>query len=476
MIKVTPMDGELAIGHEGRIAWINGVANHREFDDLLRSSLSQNDRNKLDRQSRLSQLAAHAEISPTDYARKHSMLPALRVAARHGEDLMHGDARGESFSRRLGLRTQKPGAYVCQACVNHGLKTRQHSWYLREHHLYGVDWCPVHETALSIIDAQNPWVAMPHHWMESGAVESGSPVDYDPYDMVFLKRYAEIAMALLDRAIPLDVRAAGFLISKRAQDLKLRTSIRGQRATISDHVLQHAPTKWLKTHFSHIAAKDKSGFITKIDSAVISRTIPAQGYVYGLVLASLFDTSEEAIQILNADVPTEIVTNVKTPPRREDSFWHGEFWDIYVHHGGLVVRIAESLGMSRTYLQERMSALGMPSLHNVSASRGWRALIRLHNGEGFRRACELEKADEKELEDLLRTVNPKVVALASRNLTNARKGVAVGAANSSSLRSVGDMHLQSVSPAPNQEFNRFIDAVVGGQSTTLQALKTMSAA
>lgn len=277
MIKVTPMNDELAIGHEGRIAWINAVANQQEFDRLMASSSSQREQHKLDKPSKLSQLAAHAEMSPTDYARKHSMLPAFRVAAKHGEDLTHGDAQGESFSRRLGMLTQKPGAYICQACANDDLKKRQLSWYRRQHHLHGVDWCPVHEIALSKIKAPNPWAAFPHHWIEAGEIESACTVEHGQKDMVFLRRYAEISVALLDQATPLDVRAVGYLIGKRAQDLGLRTSINGQRSTISDHILLKAPEKWLKTHFSHISEKETSGFINKIDAAAISRTIPHGG-------------------------------------------------------------------------------------------------------------------------------------------------------------------------------------------------------
>ena len=477
MIKVAPMDHELAIGHEWRIAWVNGVINQVELDRLLASGLPQNATPKLVRPSKLSRLAAHAEMSPPDYARKHSMLSGFRVAAKHGEDLMHGHVQGEPFSRRLGMRTQKQGAYICKECVNDGLKKRQLSWYRREHHLYGVDWCPIHEVALFRITATNPWVALPHHWMEDSEIESAATFAPDERDLGFLRRYAQIAESLLDRATPLDVRALGHLIGGRAQDLGLRTSVNGQKLTISDYIWQNTPKEWLKIHFSHIASKEQPGFITKIDSAVISRTIPAQGHVYGLVLASLFDSSHEALQYLNTCVPVGVIENLKKSLRRNSIFWHGEFWEIYVKHGGLTAKIAESLGMDKTYLQEKMWTLGMPSLHNVGASKPWRALIRLHNGEGFRHSCKLEKTDEKELEELLRTVSPKVVALASKIVGNARRGVEVVSANLPPLRLVCDVHMQSVTPAPNLELiDSLTHTVVCDQGATLQALENMKAA
>ena len=130
-----------------------------------------------------------------------------------------------------------------------------------------------------------------------------------------------------------------------------------------------------------------------------------------LVLTAFFDSAQEAVQYLNTGVPTEVVEHVKTPTRREAKFWHGELWEIYVKCGGQITKMAAVLGMDKKYLQERMLAQGLPSLHNVSSSSNWRALVRLHQGESFRRACELEKIGEEELEVLLRTVNPKVVGL-----------------------------------------------------------------
>ncbi len=245
-IEVTPMDDELAKGHEGRIAWILGAADQREFAGLLASTLPSTNKQKPAKPSRLSQLAAHAKMSPTDYAANHSMLPVLRIAARHGETFAHGAIESESFSRRLGMLTQKFGAYICTACVNEDLKKRQFSWYHRQHHLYGVDWCPTHEVVLTKVNAKNPWAAMPHHWIESENIESESSLDYDQQEMVFLRRYVEISAFLLNRAIPMDVRAIRHLIASQATALGLRTSANGQRSTISDQVLLKAPANWLK--------------------------------------------------------------------------------------------------------------------------------------------------------------------------------------------------------------------------------------
>ena len=112
MISVAPMADELAIGHEGRIAWVYGVTEKRELDHHLAATLPHRDVQKSAKTSRLTQLAVYARLSPTEYAKKHSMLPVFRVAAKHGEDLIHGCEQGESFSRRLSPRVM-PDSQHC---------------------------------------------------------------------------------------------------------------------------------------------------------------------------------------------------------------------------------------------------------------------------------------------------------------------------------------------------------------------------
>lgn len=478
MIKVTPMDHELAAGHAGRIEWVNAVHHQAEFDGLVAACSHPGKVGQCEGRSRLSQLASLSAMPETEYARKHSMLPAFRVAARHGEDLMHGDATSESVCRLLGMRTQKPGAYLCTACVKDDLNNWQRSWYRREHHLYGIDWCPTHEQPLSRVTAPDPWSALPQHWAEDCEIEVANTDTPKESDMLFLRRFTAIAQTLLERDRPLDVRVIGHLMGKRAQHLGLRTSVNGQRSTISDHIWRHAPAQWLKTHFNHIATKGKAGFLTKIDAAVISRTIPAQGHVYGLVLASLFDTAQEAIRYLDTSVAAEVTQDFKTSMRRDSKFWLGEIWEIYEKYDGQTTKIAELLGMHHQYLQEKMTTLGMPSLHNVRGSRGWRALVQLHNGESFRRACELEKVDEKELEVLLRTVNPRVVKVVRRILEDGSKEKRLVSPKSPTHQQLSGCAVAGTSaPKPIDRKSQLIaDSIAFGKNTHWNPLKEMKTA
>ena len=234
-----------------------------------------------------------------------------------------------------------------------------------------------------------------------------------------------------------------------------------------------------KTHFSHIAGKRELGSIGKVDGAVISRTRPAQGHVYCLVLASLFEKAEDAIRVLKSSTPAEVVQGVKTPARRSANFWHGEFWDIYVKYEGLTAKIAESLGVDRSYLAERMWTLGLPSLHNVAFSATWRALIRFHDGESLQRACDRERVAVSDVEALQRKSSPQAVRLASKIIKNQLTAGRVSAKQNLSPpsgcqpRPAGAKSQQTSAQQTDQEFSRFIDTVAGDPGSTRQPLREM---
>jgi hypothetical protein len=62
---------------------------------------------------RLNQLALISDMDGRDYARKHSMLASFRVAAKAGEDKLHGAETSAAYSKRLGMLPQRSGAYCC---------------------------------------------------------------------------------------------------------------------------------------------------------------------------------------------------------------------------------------------------------------------------------------------------------------------------------------------------------------------------
>lgn len=92
-IRIEPMPGEPAIAHAGRIAYFLGLSSAQSFDQWLKRQSDQGDRSAT-HSPRLAQLADVAGMSPIDYARQHSMMGVLRVAARPTDLAFYGALAG----------------------------------------------------------------------------------------------------------------------------------------------------------------------------------------------------------------------------------------------------------------------------------------------------------------------------------------------------------------------------------------------
>lgn len=414
MITVDPMPHEPAIAHAGRIAFVKGWVNNAEFGERLAEEVKRRGGNPIS-MPRLNQLALVSNMSTTDYARQHSMLSALRVAARTGEDLVHGAPESATFTRRLGMLTQRQGAYVCIDCVKEDLAPPwHHSWFRRTHHLLGVDWCPTHRTRLSRVTACEPWNSLPQHWLESGDVEPLKVCCSVLDESSFLARYVDIACALLERPKPFDTRVISEIIARRTKSLGLRSGRQGVRPLLSDRVKHAAPAEWLSQHFPELHQKHEGVFHSKLDDLVASRTVPRTGFTYSLVLAALFDKVEDAMHNLQHEADPALRTapmKVRAQKSRGKTFWYGEFWDIYLQCDGRPKLIEQRLQMDRKTLYEKMQLLGLPALHDVRGSPKWRALARFHGGESLVRACAQEGVEMSVLEHMLRLTSAKVASM-----------------------------------------------------------------
>lgn len=203
--RIEPMQDELAIAHAGRMALFLGSSSSQGFNLWLKRE-SGRSCGVSSNVPRLTQLAAIAGMSSIDYARQHSMMGALRVAARPADMASYGAHEGVNFTKRLGMLTQKADAHLCPRCVEEDLDHPKFSWFRRTHQLQGIDWCPTHRTPLIKVRGSDPWALLPQHWMERGEVEvlKLGASDLDPNG--FVNRFMEIACALLERPRPFAVR------------------------------------------------------------------------------------------------------------------------------------------------------------------------------------------------------------------------------------------------------------------------------
>lgn len=406
MIEVQAMLDELSIGHENRLAWVNNCGSIKELTyNICRSLIDQG--NEILTLPRLHQLALVSNCDAIEYARQHSMLAVLRIAAKKGSDLPHGTVETHTFSRRFGMLPQRSGAYCCIECINEDIKKEQFSWYRRQHHLTGVDWCPVHGCVLSVVKAQEPFSQSPHIWLSEDNLKKVDACEPSLPEEGFLHRYIQIACKLLERNRPFQVENIASLLASRAKKYDLRIGMIGQRSLISDRLLDIAPIEWLRRHLPEFDTKITKVFFHRIDSLALYNRCAGAGDAYIMAIAALYESVDEAINDL-ALVDKNVVNKQKQNRRRGVQFWEGEIWPEYLQANGIYSEIASNLSITRQHLSERLNDLGLPSLRDIDNSPVWRTFERFMSGESFSISCTKEKINQDEFEKQLRICSGRV--------------------------------------------------------------------
>lgn len=402
--RIEPMPEELASAHAGRMALFMGARDHKEFDHWLKQKLPRTAPTQVGL-SRLAQMAAACEMPSIDYARQHSLLGVLRAVARTSDLGPHGAPEGEAFSRRMGMVNQKKAAYLCLHCVEGDLTHWKFSWFRRTHHLLGVDWCPSHKTPLLKVLSKNPWSKLPQHWVQDGAIEPEPVGDGRSEITSFEERITDIACTLLRNVGPIRIDNVRKVLVARANDFKLRTCANGARPLVSDMVWKIAPSVWLDRHWPEMKEKSAGSFVNVIDKGVSQRNVGISGFGYTTIFAALWDTQEEANQVLcqlaHADLPLPPRKRMVVE-RRSEAFWQGDFYSVYVENEGRITPMAEQLGVDVGTIRSRMSQIGLPALTGVARSANWRAFLRFEAGGSLSEACAAEGAQLSEVVPLIR--------------------------------------------------------------------------
>lgn len=361
MIKVEPRLDELAVAHEGRRMIVVGCSSRTEHLQLMRAEAADTLGMTGDI-PRLHLLAITAGIDMATYAAQHSMLPAFRVTATQGQGPDHGSNEAVNFSRLTGMQTQRGGAYICFGCVEDDCAGEQrHSWFHRVHHLVGVDWCPTHGSVLQRVEAPNPFDDIPQNWLSEQRV---SPLPAHIQELPadgFLRRYVDIAVALLNRSRPLLCVVLNRTISDKAKQSGLRVSTTGHRPLISDRLIELVDNQWLQRHVPGVKAKRMGKPFNRIDTIGARTTVAATGDAYALVLAALYESRDEALQAITQSEAIENGSNFAPPKtvskQRGEAFWHGGIWAQYLECRGSHAQLAKAIGMDRRHLASKLNVI-----------------------------------------------------------------------------------------------------------------------
>ena len=153
-----PSGDEFAPGYLGRVLQINGLNRKDRVGAIafLRSAVEM----PLALDLPVVEFMAHFAGVPFDsFLCGHTTLPLRRAIVR--------DPNALSFricprkERDLGMAGLRPGAYLCECCVEEDIEFHGHSYWRREHQLPGLFWCPKHLRPLRVSEDDRAFLYAP---------------------------------------------------------------------------------------------------------------------------------------------------------------------------------------------------------------------------------------------------------------------------------------------------------------------------
>jgi hypothetical protein len=313
MITLEPLPDELAAAHEGRLAMANALPNQWNLHNALNAHFKKQGIDAHDVPD-LHRLAMAAGMDASHYAVRHTLMPAIRVVCRDGEDRVHGHSkdRGEVKANRRGGLTKS--TQLCPLCVEDDLRQFHFSWFRRTHQLTGFDWCPVHGVPLHQVVSPLPFSQLPHHWLERGEThptETFAPTL--PSEDAIVGRYVRIYLALLARDRPIPASKLNPLINARAKSLGLVANGKTRTRRLSDLVNETVPRDWLLRHIPNWHKKQSRIFYPRLDYIVRSYTTVCPGDAYALALAALWSSVADALAVIAAAAATPSLASAQNP-------------------------------------------------------------------------------------------------------------------------------------------------------------------
>ncbi|MGN8004553.1 TniQ family protein [Acidovorax sp. 22279] len=291
---LAPMPHEFVLAHAGRIGFFfcGRISKSQRFRLIERAAEKHCEGAAAF--SLLEQVTTIAGMNASDYARRHSLLPALRVAERDAAPALHGSTVKPEITKLVGSRLHTDRVHLCPKCVAEDLSHWGYSWFRRTHNLVGVEACPLHSEALHWVNHPDPFSLLPQHWVKLGEIKRVEYDDASEAERQFQTRLQDIYEIFLERERPFGLTSIGGFLARRLEELDQKNSLSGKNPLLSDYVLNSAPRAWLGRHLPKLGKNEPGKRLPALDRLHRFKVVPGSGFAYALALTTLFDSAEDA--------------------------------------------------------------------------------------------------------------------------------------------------------------------------------------
>jgi len=390
---------EFGRGYRGRLKTLNSFRQSKKFMEALSANLLPQGVDS-ERYSDVEILALAAGQPIDIFLESHSLLPFFQMVPTYEKSANHGDSAQFDITAWYGIKTwEQIGARFCLECVSEETEAKGYAYWHRSHQLPGICWCSKHGTQL----AKSPLNTAAFDGMPTSDMEAQyefSEADFsDISSNKVIQRYADIVFSVLNSKKPLSSIHAIYRMGELLKVDQIRVGMNGQRPTLTDRLLNQMPLVWLQSHYPTINNRAQGEYFHSIDSLAAR---PVANNVYVLGLASLFESSDEAINYWFSS--TDDLPNTRKMNRRyEVGYWNSdEIYRLYVKLLGNHSRIAEALGVYRTFAGKELTAAGLPSLQDPDMASIGGAIAAIQLGMSVEVACESNGVSQTDVEKLLK--------------------------------------------------------------------------
>lgn len=303
MITTSLMPNEIVNGYVGRLMMLNTSSNKADFlSDLHRYFAPDNPDASV-----ISLLASASEKSQLDILKSNTIVPFRRAAVQNkafvADEFLNANVSDASCFRMI-----RPGVVLCEDCMLADIAEFNLTYWKTFHQLPGVDWCPIHHTALRI--TKKKFLNSAYHMQPNTFINKSTLIcGYDeiqPVPNEVIYRYIELACFFLKIRTPVKARDIVDILGAAARDkhnIHTRRVHHLKRTTLTDLAKTSCSYPWLKRLFPRIDFPDQYGWFGAIDNCM---SIIATSESFALALALIFDSTEEAIRFMRDDLGINI--------------------------------------------------------------------------------------------------------------------------------------------------------------------------
>lgn len=301
-ILCQPMPDELAIGHLGRIMWLNGFPTLGTLSTRLNGS--EQAEGHTGQEAFRSLLCAATGTDADTYGRRHSLNLFMRNVE-HRFSIPVSSLLSHTFRGQIERARQKK-LRCCVPCMESDIEAHGFSWFRRIHQLTGIDWCVLHGAELHEVDDSSSYSACPHVWQKRGQLHPcGTEWERLELTPAFVRRFVYAFLALSNHPTPVDGEALHGVVHKSV--IRDAPPLAAASRLLFKRLQALAPPGWLDSHdfFERIR---QNALRTAISEVARPSAYAQQNATYALALATLPATDWSKFNRLLG--PTRVVPNI----------------------------------------------------------------------------------------------------------------------------------------------------------------------